>query len=104
MIIYEPKTANGFQKLSKSAIDIGNMPLMTGPILGIMFNIIAIIAFDTTYLTSKIVRAIRDSKPTDKELITIEKVQLVNAILHLSNISLNLFLYTFVDHTMIRVL
>ena len=46
MIIYEPKTANGFQKLSKSAIDIGNIPLITGPMLGIIFKIIAMIAFE----------------------------------------------------------
>ena len=60
--------------------------------LGIMFNIIAIIALETTYLTSKIDRTIKDSKPTDNELIKIEKVQFVNAILHLSNIILDLFL------------
>ena len=59
--------------------------------LGIMFKIIAIIAFETTYLTSKIDKTIKDNKPTDIELITIEKVQFVNAILHLSNIILNLF-------------
>ena len=46
--------------------------------LGIMFKIIAIIAFETTYLTSKIDKTIKDNKPTDIELITIEKVQFVN--------------------------
>ena len=60
--------------------------------LGIMFKIIAIIAFETTYLTSNIDKTIKDNKPTDNELITIEKVQLVKATLHLSNMILNLFL------------
>ena len=36
MITYAPKTASGFQKLSNSAIEIGNIPLITGPILGII--------------------------------------------------------------------
>ena len=61
--------------------------------LGIMFSIIAIIAFETTYLTSKMDKTINVNRPTDNELITIEKVQLLNAILHLSKIILNLFLY-----------
>ena len=56
MIIYDPNTARGFQKLSKSAIDIGNIPLITGPMLGTMFNIIAIKALETTYLTSKLIK------------------------------------------------
>ena len=34
MITYAPKTASGFQKLSSSAIEIGNIPLITGPIFG----------------------------------------------------------------------
>ena len=53
MIIQETKTAIGFQKLSRSAIDIGNIPLKTGPILGIMFSIIAIIALETTINQNK---------------------------------------------------
>ena len=81
-MIYAPKTATGFQKLSKSAIEIGNIPLKTGPMLGIMFKTIAIIALDTTYLTSKIDKTISDNRPTDNELMTIEKVQFANAILH----------------------
>ena len=35
-ITYDPKTASGFQKLSSSAIEIGNIPLITGPIFGII--------------------------------------------------------------------
>ena len=72
---------------------MGKIPLMTGPMFGIIFNIIAMIALETTYLTSKIDSAIKDNKPTDKELITIENVQFVKAILHLSNMILNLFRY-----------
>ena len=34
MITYAPNTASGFQKLSSSAIEIGNIPLITGPIFG----------------------------------------------------------------------
>ena len=90
MIIYAPKTASGFQKLSNNAIEIGNIALITGPIFGIMFKIIAIKALDTTYLTSNIDNTIRDNSPTESELITIEKAQFANAILHLSNIFLNL--------------
>ena len=37
-------------------------------------------------------KTIKDNKPTDNELITIENVQLVKAIFHLSNMILNLFL------------
>ena len=83
MIIYAPNTARGFQKLSRSAIEIGNIPLITGPIFGITLRTIAIKAFETTYLTSNIDKTINDNKPTDNELMTIEKVQLANAILHL---------------------
>ncbi len=91
MITYAPKTASGFQKLSSSAIEIGNIPLITGPIFGIIFNTIAIKALDTTYLTSNIDKTVNDNIPTDNELITIENVQFANAILHLSSIFLNLF-------------
>ena len=90
MIIYAPNTAIGFQKLSSSAIEIGNIPLITGPIFGIILRTIAIKAFETTYLTSKIDKTINDNKPTDNELMTIEKVQFANAILHFSRIFLNL--------------
>ena len=90
MITYAPKTASGFQKLSSSAIEIGNIPLITGPIFGIIFKTIAIKALDTTYLTSNIDKTINDNRPTDNELITIEKVQFAKAILHLSRIFLNL--------------
>ena len=38
MITYAPKTASGFQKLSSSAIEIGKIPLITGPIFGIIFD------------------------------------------------------------------
>ena len=38
MITYAPKTASGFQKLSSKAIEIGNMPLITGPMFGIIFG------------------------------------------------------------------
>ena len=58
MITYAPKTASGFQKLSSSAIEIGNIPLITGPIFGIMLRTIAIKAFETTYLTSNIDKTI----------------------------------------------
>ena len=58
-----------------------------------MFNIIAIKAFETTYLTSNIDRAIKDKRPTDSELINIEKVQLASASLHWSNMFLNLLRY-----------
>ena len=91
MITYAPKTANGFQKLSSSAIEIGNIPLITGPILGIILRTIAINAFDTTYLTSNIDKTINDNRPTYNELMTIEKVQFASAILHFSRIILNLF-------------
>ena len=90
MITYDPKTASGFQKLSSSAIEIGNIPLITGPIFGIILRTIAIRAFETTYLTSNIDKTISDNKPTDNELMTIEKVQFANAILHFSRIFLNL--------------
>jgi len=49
MITYAPNTASGFQKLSSSAIEIGNIPLITGPIFGITLRTIAIKAFETTY-------------------------------------------------------
>jgi len=90
MIIYAPKTARGFQKLSSSAIEIGNIPLMTGPIFGIILRTIAIKAFETTYFTSNIDKTINDNSPTDNELMIIDKVQFANAILHLSRIFLNL--------------
>ena len=76
--------------LYNKAIDIGNIPLITGPILGIIFNIIAIKALETTYFTSNIDKTINDKRPTDNELITTEKVQFVRAILHLSKIFRNL--------------
>jgi len=69
MITYAPKTASGFQKLSSSAIQIGKIPLITGPIFGIILRTIAIKAFETTYLTSNIDRIINDNRPTDNELI-----------------------------------
>ena len=90
MITYAPNTASGFQKLSNSAIEMGNIPLITGPIFGITLRTIAIKAFETTYLTSNIDKTIKDKKPTDNELMTIEKVQFANAILHFSRIFLNL--------------
>ena len=68
MITYDPKTASGFQKLSSSAIEIGNIPLITGPIFGIILRTIAINALETTYFTSNIDKTINDNKPTDKEL------------------------------------
>ena len=90
MITYAPKTASGFQKLSSRAIEIGNIPLITGPIFGIILRTIAINAFETTYLISNIDKTINDNRPTENELITIEKVQFANAILHLSSIFRNL--------------
>ena len=75
---------------SSKAIETGKIPLITGPILGTILSIIAINAFETTYFTSNIDKTIKDNKPTDNELITIEKVQLANAILHLSKVFLNL--------------
>ena len=95
MITYAPKTASGFQKLSSSAIEIGNIPLITGPIFGIILRTIAIKAFETTYLTFNIERTINDNRPTDNELMTIEKVQFANAVLHFSRIFLNLLRYFF---------
>ena len=65
IIIYAPKITKGFQKLSRSAIEIGNIPLIAGPMLGIMFNIIAIKSFETTYFTSNIDKTIKDNNPTD---------------------------------------
>jgi len=90
MITYAPKTASGFQKLSSSAIEIGNIPLITGPMFGIILRTIAIKAFHTTYLPSNIDKTINYNRPTDNELITMEKVQFANAILHFSRIFLNL--------------
>ena len=81
--------------LSNNAIDIGKIALITGPILGIIFKTIAIIALETTYLISKIDRIIKDKSPTNKELITIENIQFERAILDFSIIFLNLFLNTF---------
>jgi len=49
MITYAPKTASGFQKLSSSAIEIGNIPLKTGPIFGKTLRTNAIKAYETTY-------------------------------------------------------
>ena len=81
--------------LSNNAIDIGKIALITGPILGIIFKTIAIIALETTYLISKIDKIIKDKRPTNKELITIENIQFERAILDFSIIFLNLFLNTF---------
>ena len=81
--------------LSNNAIDIGKIALITGPILGIIFKTIAIIALETTYLISKIDRIIKDKRPTNKELITIENIQFERAILDFSIIFLNLFLNAF---------
>ena len=81
--------------LSNNAIDIGKIALITGPILGIIFKTIAIIALETTYLISKIDSIIKDKRPTNKELITIENIQLERAILDFSIIFLNLFLNAF---------
>ena len=85
--------------LSNNAIDIGKIALITGPILGIIFKTIAIIALEITYLISKIDRIIKDKSPTNKELITIENIQFERAILDFSIIFLNLFLNAFVDIT-----
>jgi len=81
--------------LSNNAIDIGKIALITGPILGIIFKTIAIIALETTYLISKIDSIIKDKRPTNKELITIENIQFERAILDFSIIFLNLFLNAF---------
>ena len=81
--------------LSNNAIDIGKIALITGPILGIIFKTIAIIALETTYLISKIDRIIKDKRPTNKELINIENIQFERAILDFSIIFLNLFLNAF---------
>ena len=81
--------------LSNNAIDIGKIALITGPILGIIFKTIAIIALEITYLISKIDRIIKDKSPTNKELITIENIQFERAILDFSIIFLNLFLNAF---------
>ena len=76
--------------MSNSAIEIGNIPLIKGPIFGIIFKTIAIKALETAYLTFNIDSTINDNRPTDNELMNIEKVQLANAKLHLSRITLNL--------------
>ena len=81
--------------LSNNAIDIGKIALITGPILGIIFKTIAIIALETTYLISKIDKIIKDKRPTNKELINIENIQFERAILDFSIIFLNLFLNAF---------
>ena len=93
--MYEPRTNSGFHMLSNNAIDIGKIALITGPILGIIFKTIAIIALETTYLISKIDRIIKDKRPTNKELINIENIQFERAILDFSIIFLNLFLNAF---------
>ena len=51
MITYAPKTANGFQKLSNSAIEIGNIPLITGPIFGIILSVEVNSLFAVSLLT-----------------------------------------------------
>ena len=81
--------------MSNNAIDIGKIALITGPILGIIFKTIAIIALETTYLISKIDNTIKDKRPTNIELITIENIQFESAILDFSIMFLNLFLNAF---------
>ena len=51
MITYDPKTASGFQKLSSSAIEIGNIPLITGPIFGIILSVEVNSLFAVSLLT-----------------------------------------------------
>ena len=51
MITYDPKTASGFQKLSSSAIEIGNIPLTTGPIFGIILSVEVNSLFAVSLLT-----------------------------------------------------
>ena len=51
MITYAPKTASGFQKFSSSAIEIGNIPLITGPIFGIIFSVEVNSLFAVSLLT-----------------------------------------------------
>ena len=65
---------------------------MTGPIFGIILRTIAIIAFEITYLISKIDKISKDNKPTNIELITIDSIQFDSATLDFSIIFLNLFL------------
>ena len=51
MITYDHKTASGFQKLSSSAIEIGNIPLITGPIFGIILSVEVNSLFAVSLLT-----------------------------------------------------
>ena len=77
-----------YGKQSENVIDI--FSLINNVVTIPDASTIAIKALDTTYLTSNRDKTINDNKPTDNELITIEKVQFANAILHFSRIFLNL--------------
>ena len=51
MITYAPKTTSGFQKLSSNATEIGNIPLITGPIFGIILSVEVNSLFAVSLLT-----------------------------------------------------